>query len=64
MSNHGSKRAEMHPYLRGYNFWNENRYWHNSTIAYTKRFKEQSDKWVDDMQQNIRSLAAVDKTLK
>ena len=62
MSSHGSKRAEKDPYMRGYLFWNTNRYWHKAT--YPQWFKDQSDEWVDSMQQDTRSLAAVDKKYK
>jgi hypothetical protein len=56
-----SSNDAKHPYLRGYNFWSEHRFW--NTNYYTPKAKEYYQKCLAVMQAKDRVLARLDKTI-
>ena len=53
-----SSNDNTHPYLRGYVFWNKNRFWKSGMYSIETQMKY--DKWVDDIQKKEKSLTKVD----
>lgn len=43
-----------HPYMRGYIFWNKNRFWNNGSV--TKKGVKYFNKSLEQMQQGERQL--------
>jgi hypothetical protein len=54
-----SSGDKKHPYLRGYVFWNTNRFWNESAL-YSEKTRKKMDAVVDDMQKREKSLTKVD----
>lgn len=49
-----SSGDDVHPYLKGFNFWNKNRFWDND--YYTPQARKDLDEWVNSLRQNERRL--------
>ena len=49
-----SSSGSGHPYLKGYRFWKENRFW--DTPMYSQRAKEYYEVWLNDLRKNENQL--------
>ena len=56
-----SSNDKTHPYLRGFSFWDKNRYWKNGMYSTVTQIK--MDAWVDQMQKDDKTLTRVDQSI-
>lgn len=54
-----SANDKTHPYLKGFLFWNKNRFWNESGL-YSEKTRKEMDAKVDAMQKDERSLTKID----
>jgi hypothetical protein len=57
-----SSHDKMHPYLKGFIFWDTNRFWNESGL-YSEKTRKEMDAMVDAMQKQERSLTKVDQSI-